>query len=271
MDLITNTPAHAFQNHPRLNKNYRAKNDSKYDIGSLAHSIFLEGKDKSVLIDADDWRTKAAKEARDRARAEGKIPMLTRDSGKVNAMVLAARQALAESELGITNLQKDGRSEVSYFWKEGGVWCRTRLDWISNDSEIVIDYKTTGTSANPAYFGRNIAQFGYDIQDGLYRRSVTATDGKDPKFFFLVQEDEPPFMCSLISLSPQFREIGWQKASAGIEMWRRCLTTGEWPGYPNRVCYIEPPPWVATAWEEQRFSIQFEHEEEQWASFSEGQ
>src|ERR1700677_1036911 len=64
--LLDQSPSHAWLAHPRLNPNYvRESADSRFDLGSAAHMMLLEQReDRIVRVSADDWRTKAAKEAR---------------------------------------------------------------------------------------------------------------------------------------------------------------------------------------------------------------
>lgn len=246
MDLLFKSPAHARINHPRLNPNYKPKENGKFDPGQVAHGLFLEGIDRACIIEADDWRTKAAKEARDEARNNGLIPLLAKQYEVVGEMVKVAHRALNESE--IAGIFDDGDAEMTYVWQEGGVWCRALVDKVSKDRQYILDLKTTSASANPEDFIRHILNHGYDIQSVFYSRGVSAIEGTDPKFIFLVQEDEPPFLCSFIALSPQFKEMANQKIIRGMDLWRTCMGSGEWPGYPNKICWVEPPPWALT-WE----------------------
>jgi hypothetical protein len=246
MDLLFKSPAHARINHPWLNPDCKPEVDKKFDPGQVAHGLFLEGIDKAVVLDFDDWRKKEAKEQRDQARADGKIPLLTHQYETVEAMVQAAKVALNESEL--AGIFDDGDAEMTYVWKEGPVWCRVLVDKISKSREFILDYKTTGTSANPEDFIRQILNHGYDIQAVFYSLGVMAIEKVTPKFIFLVQEDQPPYLCSFIALSPAFMEMANQKVIRGMDLWRTCMATGEWPGYSNRIAWIEPPPW-ALAWE----------------------
>jgi hypothetical protein len=246
-NLLMKSPAMAFIKHPALNPVHEEEAEQKFDIGNTAHSLLLEGSDNVRVIDAPDWRTNAAKALRGEARLEGKIPLLLHDWDKVQEMESAARAFLKTSELAINDLQAEGKSEQSFVWTEDGTWFKTRPDWMPNDNAYILDYKTTGISANPAGIERTILNMGYDIQDWLYKRGVYALTGKVPKFVFLFQECSPPYLCSLISLSPQFADMG-RRAERGIELWRECLSTGVWPGYPSQICHVEAPAWAAAQW-----------------------
>lgn len=244
-DLLFKSCAHARHNHPRLNPDRMPdEGNPKFDIGSSAHPMLLQGNDIVEAIEAKDWKTNIAKEARDNARKNGRVPLLPPQYATVQKMVAVAKAYLAESELHIVDIQAEGISELSYIWKEGSIWIKTRLDWISNDKALILDYKTTG-SANPNEFARKIVQMGYDTQEALYKRGVKAIDGIIPKFVFLVQEVEEPYLCSLIALSPEFQDMGRKKVSAGIALWSQCIQTGKWPGFSDKVYHLDMPPWAA--------------------------
>lgn len=248
-NLLYRSPAHAKHEHPRLNPIYKDEQNSKFDVGTVAHALLLQGEDGVEVIDADDWRTKAAKEQRDKAREDGKTPLLLHQYESVGEMVKSAEVQIAScKDLGAILLCVDGKPEQSYIWSED-VWIRTRPDWISNDFKIVLDYKTTEASANPEDYARIIISNGLDIQAALYSRGVKAIHGVDPKFIFVVQEVAEPYLCSFISLSPQFLNMANQKCDYGIFLFKKCLSEDEWPAYPNRVCYLEPPAWALNSWE----------------------
>jgi len=259
--LLFKSPAHAKIAHPRLNPYMTAKNDQKFDIGNAAHKLLLEGDDNCEIIDADNWRTKAAKEQRELAWANGKIPLLVHEYEATSDMVEAGlKQIHACPDLGIANLRKEGNAELSVIWDETDAidqqsWHRVRPDWWSSDRKIMIDYKTTGTSADPNEYLRHIFTMGYDIQEAYYRRGAKAVTGIDPKFIFVVQETEEPYLCSFIGLSPQYQEMGKQKVEFGISLWNQCMTSGVWTGYPEKICYVEPPAWAVSAWEQRSCDI----------------
>lgn len=252
--LINETPAKVWHQNSRLNLSYVPDVNSKYDMGSICHSLFLEGIDIAEVIVADDWRKNATKDAANAARTKGKIPLLEKHYDQALKVVTSAQRHLAESELGITDLQKEGDSELSYFWQENGIWLRIRPDWISKDRWIIIDTKFTGLSASPASFDRLVLSMGYDIQSALYARGIRHIEKTEPKFIFFVCEVEEPYLCSLISLDPQYLDMADRKVEMGIGLWKKHLESNEWPGYSNRIHYVEPKPWVMAQWEERQFA-----------------
>lgn len=248
--LLFKSAAHAFTEHPRLDANKRFTFNAATDAGSIAHALLFEGIDKMAVIDADDWRTKVAKEARDAARAEGKIPLLTKQVEPIKAMVASARRAWARNDDLLGYAPEDGVGERSCFWKEGDTWLRMRPDWLSNDRRIIIDGKFTATSAHPSAFARQILAMAYDLRAAFYCRGVKALWETECKYLFLVVESEPPYEAVIIGVGPTYVSLGNDKAQLAIDTWAECMRTCKWPGYGNKIFYADAPAYALTQWEE---------------------
>ena len=173
--LITRSPAHAYAQHPRLNPDVKPMDSSKFDLGSAAHDLLLEGgTGKICVIDFDDYRTKDAKTQRDAARAAGLYPVLKKHNDDLQAMVETARDFMAGTEL--AREFDAGVSEQTLIWEEDDLWFRARPDRMAINRSVVFDYKTT-ERAEPEYWGqRLLVQNGYDIQSGV----LPARAGEDP-------------------------------------------------------------------------------------------
>lgn len=251
--LVSKSALHAWTAHPRLNPHYRQEEIAEFDYGRAAHSCLLEGDETPLfVIEADDWRKKETKELRDKARADGKIPLLVRQVNKVRAMVKVAQDYVASSEL--AGIFSDGQAEVHLEWQEGATRCAMRADWIRGDSRLVLDYKTT-QSANPASFVGMAIGYGYAMQEAFYRRGVKTIHGKEPAFAFLLQEKEPPFACSLVAFDPAMQEIGDRQAAYALALWGTYMARGEWPGYSTRIAHLEPPAWYIARDDERRQQV----------------
>jgi hypothetical protein len=251
--LLFETAAQARFEHPRLNPDCVEKQDDKFDLGTAAHSLFLEGIDGVLVCPFPDWRTKDARVAKDEARKAGKVPLLVEQYEEVLLMVEAAKDAIAGiSELGITDLQKEGSfAEAALIWEEKNTWFRIRPDWMRDFSPapICLHYKTTSNTPNPAQFTKTIVNLGYDIAAAFYERGIEALTGIKTTQVFMVQSVQAPYLCSFIALDPMFMDMGHKKVEQGISLWRKCLSTGEWPAYPKRLCYVEAPAY-ALLWQQ---------------------
>ncbi len=238
--LVDRTPAHAWIAHPRLNPAFESDEDRGFDLGSAAHAIVLEGSDKVKIIEADNYRTKEAREARDAAIKAGFLPLLTEQFERAIDMASALRAALI-SHKAAGDAFCNGKAEQTLIWKEGAIWCRARLDWLSNDGPIY-DYKTTDGSAGE-WGTRQLFNLGFDIQDAFYRRGVVALLDREVDFRFVVQETEPPYLVNVVALDPQAQDYADARVEEAIDIWRRCLATSDWPGYPAEINFVSPPIW----------------------------
>jgi hypothetical protein len=274
--LLTKSAAHVRYAHPKLNPAWAPDEDRRFDVGKAAHAVLLEGKTVSALP-YDNYRTKAAQEARDEVLAEGGYPVLAEHASDIACMVTSARAKLAASP----DLQGLGEllAERTVLWRawaashgsgcevsETGVlcdpqshapdiWLRCRPDWLTADYKVIVSVKTTRASAEPDAFLRTILNGGYDVQSAFELAGIKAATGVTPThYIWLAMECEAPFACSLVGLSPMLRDLGERKMGAAVAAWSHCLATDEWPDYGEHVAYPDPPEWALTRFAE-RYGI----------------
>lgn len=239
----------------------------EFDLGSIAHSVFLERSTACIaIIDPNDhpaattgnipdgWTNKSIKAARDVARGAGLIPILKPKMAQVTAMAAAADafvESLRDTEPAIWEMfQTDGgESEVTATWDDDGVPCKMRVDRISADRTILCNYKTASGSVEPERFGRQLFNIGYDIGDAFYRRGAGHVFEMDAAHIFLVQSVEPPHLCSLVALDAACRAWADSRTAEALKAWRTCMEMKTFPGHPRRVAYIEPPGYLVAKWE----------------------
>lgn len=253
--LVHRTPAHARIAHPRLNPDMEREDKRAFDIGTTAHRLFLEGIDNAVIIDAPDFRTKAAKEARDAAYAEGKTPLLAQQLEQVRAMVAAIRPQL-EAHGQAADAFTKGAAEMTMIWREGETWCRARPDWSPvptlGKGGVIEDLKTTGTSADPDIWSRTAYDHGQDLRAAFYCRGAEALFGGRWRYRFIVVETAPPYGLSVIELAPRAIELAQAKLRAALWIWADCMKHDRWPCWPPLTAYVEPPPWVEQRWQDRQ-------------------
>src|SRR3972149_6692059 len=98
--LLTRSARHAWLAHPRLNPAWAPEATEQTDLGTLAHALLLEQDDsRLVVVEADDWRTKAARLARVQALAAGKPPLLARVLDALCVILDVGRGMIGVSEL----------------------------------------------------------------------------------------------------------------------------------------------------------------------------
>ena len=249
-ELLSRSAWHAWTAHPKLNPAYRREEDERFDLGTAAHAYLLEGESGFAVVEAPDWRTKLAKEARDDARKQGKIPLLADRWGDVQGMALAARKQLEAHDA--PRPLTAGKPEQTVIWREGDIWCRARLDWLHDDLRIIDDYKTTGATANPEVWTRTLFGAGADVQAAFYLRGLKAFTGVEAVFRFVVQENFPPYALAVIGLAPDALALAEKKVQHAIACWQHCLASATWPGYPITTCWATLPPWEEARWLEGR-------------------
>ncbi|MGH9249017.1 MAG: PD-(D/E)XK nuclease-like domain-containing protein [Acidimicrobiales bacterium] len=218
-----------------------------FDFGHAAHRLILGAGPDIVVVDADDWRTKAAQQARKDAHEAGQVPLLRADYEQAQAMETAVRKhpiAGALFEPGA------GTPERSLFWVDeiSGIWRRARLDWLpahrGQGRFVVPDYKTC-RSADPETLQRAIWDYRYNQQAAWYLNGI-AELAHDPlaTFVFVFQEKEPPYLVTVAEPDPASLRIGRWHNRRAIETYHDCMTADHWPGYADDVELIPLPAWV---------------------------
>lgn len=247
--LLSRSPLHAWSEHPKLG-GVIGKDTDAMDIGTILHSVILEGDlSKIAVLEVDDFRTKAAREMRDDARANGLIPIKAANWAEMQTAIDTVTKRIAAH--GATpDLFKDGKPEQTLVWKEGSVTCRARLDWLRDDLTAIDDLKTTAMSVSPLALQRSVFNAGYDVQAAFYLRGLKILTGKDAQFRFVFVEVEPPHDVTVIDLSPAALALANEKVQFAIDIWRKCLMSGNWPGYTTRVATLDPPAWAEQAFYE---------------------
>jgi hypothetical protein len=251
--LLTRSPLHAWTAHPRLNPDWQPDDDAKYDVGTVAHQILLDGAAAVDVHDYVDWRTNAAKKDAAETRAAGRIPLLAHQFEDVMAMCNAVAkqlQAFNADPLPLTA----GKPEQTMVWQDTqtGVWCRARIDWLHDDLSAIDDIKTTTRSAHPEAFAKNLYSYGCDVQAAFYLRGIAALEERlnyaAPQWRWIVVETTPPYGLSVIEPGPAVLELADAKVEAALKLWAECLERDSWPGYATKVATAELPAWEEARW-----------------------
>ena len=230
-----------------LNPDLEREEETKFELGSSAHSLFLQGDDIIEQLPYPDWRTAQAREHRDAARAEGRIPLFADQATRVRAMVAAANAQLRDHDAQ-PPLFADGPKQTLIWEDDHGVIRRARLDWLRDDFAAIDDLKTTSASADPVKWTRTMYGMGADIQIGFYCRGVEKLTGVRPVFRYCVVETYPPHALSVVDLAPSALALAEEKVQAAIDLWAPCLAHDIWPGFETRVASIEVPTYEEMRW-----------------------
>ena len=251
--LLWQSPDHAWAKHPRLNPCFASSESSEAkDAGTVLHAMILETPPPFRVLGFPDFRTVAAKEARDRARAEKLIPLLLHQAEALRdeaAGIRARLQRMPEVWKPMRDAIDSEMSETTLVWRERGVLCRCRYDTLPAARwRASYDLKFTGLSADPDGFGVKVTTK-YGMQADFYPRAVQALRGDRPLFVFVAVEREAPHGITLHALGAEAAEIAREQVDAALDLWKRCQRAEAWPSYPAEIHYQDYPHWAKTAWD----------------------
>lgn len=240
--LYSRSPRHAWFRHPKLNPDWQPSvPTSAMAYGTALHAMLTLSREV-YRLDFPDWRSKEARQGRDAITAKGGIALLADDYINAEAMLRTLRRELLGHEIG--DVFSEGAGEMTMVWCDDGAWIRGRMDWWSAKRNLIVDYKTT-TTAEPDAWSRKLFDLGSDFAGILYPMGVAALTGEPPpRFIYIVQEVEPPHAFSVVELDSQAVEFTTNRVSQAFHVWRECLSTGRWPGYPSNVCHVSPPTYA---------------------------
>lgn len=249
--LVSRSPLHAWTQHPRLGGQPREPT-TETDEGEVIHSLLLGTAAPVSVVKADNWRTKAAQEQRDAARAAGHTPLLER---QYEGILTASTRIMAQLEgFGIAF---SGLSEHAIEWEEptqyGPVLCRGKLDhWRPPQ---IIDVKKI-RSADPRTCAAHVERYGYHIQRAAYTSGIAKVHvdlAGRLDFVVVFVEIEPPyavFPCRLDAVFAARGEQLWQRA---VNLWALCMRDDRWPSYTDTIATLDAPGWLVAQMEAESF------------------
>lgn len=251
--LLRQTPLHAWHAHPRLGPPKEPSEPSAaMRLGTAVHKMVLGAGMDLWVIDAEDFRTKAAKDLRTEGLKAGQEPLLLKEYEQAEVIAEQIKLKLA-SIVGASMALSDGEAELVAIWQEGDVWCRAMFDRCRvGDMRVWIDdLKTSVDISGPEDLGRKIWNMDYHLSAAFYKRAIRALLGDAFKvtFTFIFAETSAPYEVIATQLDGAAEEIGRRQVCAALKVWSVCQQTGVWNGYPKEVVYAELPAWASAGWE----------------------
>lgn len=238
--IIDQSPLHARHHHPR----FTPRDDEFSRVANFGSAVaaMVFGGQQIAIVDGTSYASKAAKEGRDIALANGQIPLLTEEY--VRACEVSATAAEAIKLLG-----SDLLCEHTILFQHGSALCRSRPDAISADKRLLIDLKITGINARDC--NRHFFSQGYDMQAAFMERAADSVDpdnvGKREIVYVFV-EAEKPYGFSTLQMTEATMCIARRKMNAACNLWADCLARNEWPGYANSRQMSHRPSYDETGW-----------------------
>lgn len=240
LSLVRKAPALA---KAYLDGTYRREETPSMRLGTLVHTLVLEpdtfGSRYAVAPECDR-RTKAGKEEFERftAEAAGREIIPREMHEQAAAMAAAIRSHNMARALLVA-----GDAEVSVFADLNEMACKSRIDFV-REGGILVDLKTTA-DASPEAFARSCANFGYHRQAAMYRDIARTAGIAHEDFVFVCVEQKPPYLVACYQLNAEAEEQGRREYRHALDIWRRCVETGEYPGIANElITSISLPRWA---------------------------
>lgn len=278
-ELVNESPADAWDHHPQLGGIQKRKVTREMEFASLVHSLILGSGPEFVVLPERfrDYKKDEAQAIRDKAREEGKIPIL--DAEHLEALQLSVK-ILRAAEPYLGSIQ-DGQPEITVLWTDDaallcdgcmrceaepfaegdecpvchgkllGVRCRSRMDlWAPNHiaGPMIIDLKIVENVGET--FERSMSPHGLDMQAYSYTRAMETVypdlAGRI-RFMFLLCRNDGRHVVPVYPGRTKI-ELGGHRWDRAVKLWAECLSKGlaaeHWPGPPARVA--EASNWELT-------------------------
>lgn len=229
-----------------------------FDFGHAAHKLVLGAGPEVVVVDADNWKTAAAREERDAAYANHEVPMLAAQWERAVTLADAVR---AHPHAGPLFQPGTGLPERSGFWVDHRheVWRRALLDWIphwrSPTGQLILPELKTCRSADEESCGKAMDTYGYDQQAAWYMDAAVALELAptlaEVVFLFVFVEKDPPHLLSLFQPDVLALERGRTRNQRALRLFAECRRSGVWPGYGEVPVGLRLPRWAEARFEDE--------------------
>ena len=249
-DKVLQAPILGWSAH-RLLGNHREKKKESQVEWQLWHAALLEGGAGIEVLDFDAFRSKDAKEARDRALHDGKIPIVRPKWEAMQGGVEAIKEQLHTHGINL-----DGVVEERIEWEQRAtsgeaVACSGYID---HRNGMTIDDLKTGSGFTSKHMAGQLIAKGHSLlQDAAYRSAISAIHLEDlerVKMRYVFVMTQEPYVVTPVEMSGEYKEISrirWQRA---IDIWAACLANGtnrkHWPGAveAGTIATVHPPGWM---------------------------
>lgn len=230
-----------------------------FDVGSAYHILVLSKGAEIIEIEAEDWRTKKAREERDAAYATGRIPLLSKDARVVRAMHAATME---HHECRVLFEPGAFTAEVVIVWRDGttGLMCRSMLDAIPDYAHRmrVVDLKTRAGHADPRSVASSIGKYRYHQQFAFYLSGIEVLialgllpEVADIEPFLVVCGKDAPHIPLARPVDTASIEIGRVQNRKALDVLALAMASGQWPGYDDPA--ETPEPIGIPYWDKRRF------------------
>lgn len=258
---VRKSPLHYWRDSPYNPAPVPVKPKAALGVGQAAHCRAFEPEKFDSRFEVSrfrDYKTDAAQEWRDSVIADNRTPL----RGEEFAMIARMADKLREDETAVS-LFTDGLAEITYAAQDAatGIWMLTRPDWLPASTQRgPSDYKTC-LSAEPAAWGRQAFDLGYDVQVGLALHVLELIEGETrPTFWMVAQEKDEPHIVSTFRWEQDQIRYGMaemrgalDRLGAAFQVWDNldpAVKAKAWPAYTTGPTSVVTPNYLRRAVEE---------------------
>lgn len=182
--------------------------------------------DTVEIHDFDNFRTKAAQQAKADAIAAGKIFW---KSSQMDQALRAAEKVQAHKYAGPVIKQSAPQTVVVGTLRD--VQCKGLIDFAPDHGDCLVDLKTIN-ELTPEAISKRIDSLGYHVQAAWYLKLWNQMTGENRKrFVFIWQESSPPYEIAVTELPAFDIEAGGEWAAHHIDVLKKCTEKNYWPGH----------------------------------------
>jgi len=195
----------------------------------------------------ESFRSKEAREFRDEAIAEGRVPNHEKDLGEARK---AARAYFTDPVIG--PIVKDARKQVVCIGEVCEIQSKCLIDIAPDDGPVLWDIKRTAR-LNKSALEKTLATFGYHVQAAWYLHLWNQQHPDRPKdrFGFLWQLSEPPYELVATELPAFDIAAGEDWIRYQCERLKTATEKNLWPGlFDDQITMLGRPAWAGMKDEE---------------------
>jgi exodeoxyribonuclease VIII len=212
-------------------------------LGSAVHAAVLEPTAFAERFTAYDGAVRRGKEYDAFCAANAGKNILTKSQW---AEAQAMRKAVWEHESSAELLIGGGDAELSMVWtyKQLGLQCRGRCDWLSKARRLV-DVKTT-RDPKPLAFTRQAYNLLYHVSTAAYCEGLRANGIEVESVHIIAVGSAPPYDVVRYDVADSWLRRGREEWGKALQRVKWCMDHNDWPGFAAEPWPLELPTWAVS-------------------------
>lgn len=211
-------------------------------LGQIVHRAILEPDSADYVVKPAgmNFATKEGKEW----RAAQTAPIITAEEAKMVVGIADAVNTHPAAKLLLAASR--GNTEKCLFAEDDrGALRKGRVDALPQDSNIIVDLKTTSCADAMGGMETSMAKFRYHVQAAYYLDlcNMIEAAGQREKFVLICCEKEPPFAVAVYAIDDMAVEAGRLEYQRDLALVRHCEAEDNWPAYSKEILTLGLPAW----------------------------